>query len=156
MAQIWFQHTFSRRRFQTRNQAVTVAILGIIILLILGSVYLSQVASFAITNRAIEELIVRRDELKHTNAQLIAEIARYRTVPRLSARAQDIGFRPASNAEIDYVVIEGYYPENRTAFVASVGTSNNVDNLPVYDETFGGWLEEQLSLLRAQFEAFGK
>ena len=69
-------------------------ILGTAILLALGSIYLSQVASFAITNRTIEDLIIQRDELKYTNEQLIAEIARFRTVPRLTLRAQDIGFRP--------------------------------------------------------------
>ena len=96
MSQVWFQHTFSRKRFQTRNQATALAILGVAILLILGSLYLSQVASFAITNRAIEDLISRRDELKRQNEQIIGEIASYRTAPRLFSRAVAIGFRPAT------------------------------------------------------------
>ncbi len=152
MAQNWFQHTFSRRRFQARTQAATLAILGIAILLILGSLYLSQVASFAITNRTIEDLINQRDRLNRANEQLIAEIASFRTVPRLFARAQEIGFRPATNADIDYLVIEGYYP-SRTAAIAEPADSQA--DIAVYDETFSGWLEQQFALLREQFETFG-
>ena len=153
MTHNWFQHTLSRRRFQTRNQAATLAVLSIAIMLVLGSVYLSQVASFAITNRAIEDLIAQRDELKYTNEQLIAEIARYRTVPRLTARADEIGFRPATNLDIDYVVIEGYFPESNREFVVSA--QSELDSSPTYDQTFGSWLEQQLAQLRAQLEAFG-
>ena len=156
MAQNWIQHTLSRRRFQTRNQAASLAILGIAILMILGSVYLSQVASFAITNRAIEDLIIRRDELKYTNEQLIAEIAKFRTVPRLTLRAQDIGFRPATNSDIDYVLIEGYSPTRKTSFVEAANRESVAAQSPVYAETFSGWLQQQLALLREQFAAFGK
>ena len=154
MAQNWFQHTFSRRRFQTRNQAATLAILGMAILLILGILYLSQVASFAITNRTIEDLINQRDKLKRTNGQLIAEIASFRTVPRLFARAREIGFRPAANADIDYLVIEGYNPDRTSAAVNPTSVESGAD-IAVYDETFSGWLEQQFALLRHQFEAFG-
>lgn len=153
MTHNWFQHTLSRRRFRTRNQAATLALLSIGIMLMLGTVYLSQVASFAITNRAIEDLIAQRDELKYTNEQLIAEIARYRTVPRLFARAEEIGFRPATNLDIDYVVIEGYAPESNRDLVVSV--QREKDDSPSYDQTFGSWIEQQLSQLRAQLEAFG-
>ncbi len=155
MSQAWFQHTFSRKRFRTRNQATAIAILGVAILLILGSLYLSQVASFAITNRQIEDLISRRDQLKRQNEKLIGEIASFRTVPRLFARAVDIGFRPATNADIDYVLIAGYNPNRDRAPLAAVDESRGDAAAPVYEETFGGWLEQQLALMGEQFRSFG-
>ncbi len=130
-------------------------ILGTAILLVLGSIYLSKVASFAITNRAIEELIIQRDKLKYENEQIIAEIARFRTVPRLNMRALDIGFRLATNNEIDYVVIEGYSPSRRNSFTETASTRAQPAPSPVYDETFGGWIQQQLASLQAQIEAFG-
>ena len=155
MSQAWFQHTFSRKRFRTRNQATALAILGVAILLILGSLYLSQVASFAITNRQIEDLISRRDELKRQNEKLIGEIASYRTVPRLFARAVEIGFRPATNADIDYLLIEGYNPDRERGAIMAPAESPGAAAAPVYDETFGGWLEQQLALVSEQFQSFG-
>lgn len=156
MARNWFQHTFSRRRFQTRTQAATLAILGIAILFILGSLYLSQVASFATTNRTIEDLLNQRGKLKRTNEQLIAEIASFRTVPRLFSRAQEIGFRPAANADIDYLAIPGYNPNRTIAVIDAAGSESEAEIAAVYDETFSGWLEQQFALLRDQFEAFGE
>ena len=156
MSQAWIQHTFSRKRFRTRNQATALAILGVAILLILGSLYLSQVASFAITNRKIEDLISRRDVLKRQNEQLIGEIASFRTVPRLFARAAEIGFRPATNADINYLLIEGYNPNRDRVPVHTTENYNLGSKEPAYDETFGSWLEEQFALLRDQFQSFGK
>lgn len=155
MSQAWIQHTFSRKRFRTRNQATALAILGVAILLILGSLYLSQVASFAITNRQIEDLISRRDELKRHNERLIGEIASFRTVPRLFARAEAIGFRPATNADIDYILIDGYNPNRDRIAVSAADVATGEAPAPVYDETFGSWLEQQLVLLRNQFQSFG-
>lgn len=156
MAQNWLKHTFRRQGFQPRNQAVALAMLGIVIALVLGTLYLSQVASFAITNREIEELIARRDELERTNEQLISEIASFRTVPRLLARAQEIGFRQATNADIEYLVVEGYNPNRALQIVEMGPTEDNLEAVPVYDETFSGWLEQQFLILRDQFEAFSK
>lgn len=155
MAQNWFQHTFRRQRFQPQSQAAALAILGIIVALILGALYLSQVASFAITNREIEALIAERDDLERTNEQLIAEIASFRTVPRLLARAQELGFRPATNADIEYLVVDGYNPNRELTVVDTTSVEDEIEVVPVYDETFSGWLEQQFALLREQFEEFG-
>jgi cell division protein FtsL len=155
MAQNWIRHTFRRQRFQTQTQAATLAVLGIFIALVLGALYLSQVASFAITNREIQDLIDQRNELERTNEQLIAEIASFRTVPRLLARAQEIGFRPATNADIEYLVVDGYNPE-QTLDITNVSHAEiQLEPVPEYDETFGGWIEQQLASLRQQFETFG-
>lgn len=154
MAENWFQHTFQRTRWRPQNQAAALAVLGVVIALILGALYLSQVASFAITNRQIEALIEQRDELERTNQQLSAEIASFRTVPRLLARAQEIGFRQATNADIEYLVVSGYNP-NRNESVVPV-KQDQAETVPVYDETFGGWLEQQFASLRKQFQEFGR
>lgn len=156
MSQTWFQHTFSRKRFRTRNRATAMAILGIVVLLLLGGLYLSQVASFAITNREIEGLISRRDQLKRQNEQLVGEIASFRTVPRLYARAVEIGFRPATNSDIDYLLIEGYKPRREYGQLETAALSQQKKAAPVYAQTFSGWLEQQFTLLRDQFESFGK
>ena len=155
MSQAWIQHTFSRKRFRTRNQATAMAILGVAVLLILGSLYLSQVASFAITNREIEDLISRRDQLKRQNEQLIGEIASFRTLPRLHARAVEIGFRPATNNDIDYLMIEGFDLRRADTPLGSNAPGQIEALEPTYQETFGGWLARQFTDLRDQFESFG-
>ena len=79
-------------------------ILGVFIMLIFAGVYLTQIATYATTNRRIVALIEDRDRLERRNEELRAEIARLQTVPRLLERAQALGFRPATADDIEYIV----------------------------------------------------
>ena len=153
MAENWLQHTFQRTRWQPQNQAVTLGALGVIIALILGALYLSQVVSFATTNREIEDLLVLRNDLEQTNEQLRTEIANFKTVPRLLARAQELGFRDAQQGDIEYMVIEAYNPNRADTVVPDVIEEPEI---VIYDETFQGWLQEQWDSLSSQFENFGE
>lgn len=152
MAGNWIQHALQRSAWRPRNQAVALGVLGIVMGLILGGVYLAQVATFATTNRQIEELIEERDQLERTNEQLRGEIASLQTVPRLLARAQELGFRPALATDIEYLVIDGYNPSMEDTVVELVDEEELV---PVYNETFGGWLQQQANSLQRQFNEFG-
>ena len=152
--QNWLQHALKRRGWQPQSQAATLGALGIFIALVLGALYLSQVAAFATTNRLIEQLIEERDQLELVNEQLQAEIASFRTVPRLLARAQEMSFRPATDSDIEYLVVDGYNPNQGRTVVPL--EENEVELAPVYDETFAGWLQQQWDLLQEQFANFGR
>lgn len=154
MAKNWLQHTLARSGWRPRNQATMLAGMGVLLALVLGSLYLSQVVSFAVTNREIEELIAERDRLERANEQLRVEIAAFQTVPRLLSRAQELGFEPASAADIEYLVIDGYNP-NREPSVVPLSDQADYTLAPTYDETFSGWVQQQWDALRAQFETFG-
>ncbi len=155
MAQHWVKHTLNQAGIQPQNQVVALALLAIFITLVFGGVYLSQIASFATTNREIETLIGIRDRLERTNEQLRAEIASLETIPRLLARAQALGFRIANAQDIEYLRVDGYNP-NRELSVVPLRADETLDVAPVYDETFSGWLQQQWDNLRLQFENFGR
>ncbi len=148
----WLQHTLRRTGWRPQNQAAALAALGLVLALIIGALYLSEVVDNASTGRQLEDLLSERDELERTNEQLRSEIARLRSVPRLLSRAQDLGFTVAGQSDIEYLVIEGYNP-NRAETVAPI--EEEQEELPVYDESFGGWLQQQWDLLRYQLEGFG-
>ncbi len=151
----WFQHTFERTRRNSRSQVTALILLGLLIALIFGGVYLSQVASYATNNREISSLIAQRDRLELENEALRADIARLQTVPRLLERARQMGFRPATALDIQYLVIDGYNPERQTQIVPLV-SDDEFQDAPQYDETFSGWLQQQWDGLRRQFDGFGQ
>jgi len=155
MAQNWFQHTLVRSGWSPQNQVAALVVLGLIVALIFGGAYLSQVATFATTNREIEDLIAQRDRLERENEDLRANIASLQTVPRLLERAEALGFRPATAADIEYLVIEGYNP-TRTTTAAPLLETNEFAEVPQYDETFSGWLRQRWDNLTQQFERFGQ
>ncbi len=133
-------HTLERARWQPQRQMVALGALGFFVALILGALYLSQVASEATTNRRLVDLLALRDELEHTNEQLRVEIAEVQSIPNLQARAINLGFVIARPEQIKYLPVTGYVPDNPDT-VAPIESEET--ELPVYDETFAGWLQQQ-------------
>ncbi len=155
MAQTRVQQALARTGWRPQNQVVTLGLLAILITLAFAGIYLSQVANFAILNRETQGLIEQRDQLERRNEELRGQIAELETVPRLLERAQALGFRLAQATDLEYLVVEGYNP-NRAITSAPLAAQEVAPVSPIYDETFGGWLEVQWNLLRRQFESFGQ
>jgi hypothetical protein len=149
-SQNWFDHALRPANWQPQRQVVALAALGFFIALILGALYLSQVASEATTGRRLGQLLAERDELERVNEQLRAEIASLRRVARLQERAEQLGFTLADRADILYLPVYGYNPV-RPDTVAPLTT--DAEPLPVYDETFTGWLQEQWDQLRLSIDS---
>lgn len=153
MSQSWLQHTLRRRSWRVQRQAVALGALGLFVAIIIGALYLAQAASLSTLGRQLEDQIAERNRLEQTNEQLRAEIAELRSVPRLLARAQELGFVQAARDQIEYLVIDGYNP-NRAQTVAPVEQETGEEPLPVYDETFIGWVQQQWDSFQQQFEGF--
>lgn len=147
----WIAHTLDRSRWRPQRQALALATLSLFVGVIIGAVYLSQSSATSALGRQLEELIVRRDDLEQQNEQLRAEIASLQSMPRLQRRAEELNFSPAGASDIEYIVVDGYNP-NRG--IAVVPLESSPDAVPVYDETFSGWLEQQWDDLRGQLESF--
>jgi len=152
MSQNWLQHTLRRRSWRVQRQAVALGALGLFVAIIIGALYLAQASSLSTLGRQLEDLIAQRNQLEQTNEQLRADIAGLRSVPRLLARAQELGFVQAARDQIEYLVVNGYNP-NRTQAAAPVAQPTE-EPTPVYDETFTGWVQQQWDSFRRQFENF--
>jgi hypothetical protein len=146
----WFEHTFRRATWQPQRQVIALATLGFFIALILGVLYLSQVASEATMGRRVGQLLTERDELERTNELLRAEIAGLKQVGRLQARAQEMGFTIADRSQILYLPVRGYNPA-RVDTVAPM--AQEFEAQAVYEETFIDWLQEQWDSVRASFSS---
>lgn len=155
MTQNWVQHALERSGWRPQRQVAWLVIFGVVITLIFGGAYLTQIANFATVNREIEALIEQRDRLERENEAYRAQTAEFQTVPRLLQRAETLGFRPATSADIEYLVVNGYNP-NRSETVVSLVIEDGVDDTPQYDATFRGWLSQQWDSLREQFASFGR
>jgi hypothetical protein len=141
----WFEHALRRAKWQPQRQVVALGALGFFIALILGALYLSQVAAEVTMNRHLTDLLEVRDELERNNEQLRAEIAGLRSVPALRARAIALGFSDAQRGQIEYLPVQGYNPQ-RADTVAPIGLEGGEPS--VYDETFAGWIQQQWEALQ--------
>ncbi|MCU0497627.1 MAG: hypothetical protein MUF87_09780 [Anaerolineae bacterium] len=148
----WVQHALRQSGWRPQRQVIAVGTLGIFVALIMGALYLSQVALEASRGLEMRELIQQRDELERTNEELRVEIAELKSLPNLQARAQALGFTPADRDDIEYLVVDGY-TANREQTVAQPRPEDEAPPLE-YTETFGDWFRQQLAFLREQFEGF--
>lgn len=146
----WFQHALKRAPWRQQSQTTAIASLILIVAIIIGALYLAQATSIATTGRQLEDMQAAILRLQQQNELISADIALYRSLPRLFARASDLGFIMADNEQIEYLNVEGYSP-NRPETVAPLETEMLPD-VPEYDETFGGWLQKQWDTLVQQFE----
>lgn len=156
MAGNWVRHALDQGGWQPQRQVAWLAVLSIIIGLIFSGVYLSQIANYATTNREIEALIEQRDRLERENEAYRASIAGLQTVPRLLERAEQLGYSPASAENIEYLLVDGYNPNRGDILEPLELAQETVEQAPVYDETFSGWLQQQWDSLVYQFQAFGR
>lgn len=148
-----FDQAMRQTGWRPQRQAVTVGILGVFLALIMGALYLSQVATEASRGREMRDLLARRDELERVNEELRVEIAQLQSLDRLRLRAQELGFVPAGRRDQIFIVVDGYI-QNRAQTVAPL--QEEVETLPVYDESFGGWLSQQLQSFSQQFQLFSE
>jgi hypothetical protein len=143
----WFEHALRRTGWQPQRQVVALATLGFFIALVLGVLYLSQVASDAATYRRLTSLLDERDELERVNEQLRVEIAALKNVPHLFSRAEELGFSAVEGGQLEYLVVPGYVPEQLDT-VAPMSSDEDASDQVVYDETFTDWLRRQWDALR--------
>lgn len=131
---------------------IAVGTLGVFIALILGALYLSQVALEASRGREMRNLIEERDELERSNEELRVEIANLKSLPRLQAEAQTLGFVSASANNIVFITVEGYMPAYMRSAVVPPPEAEVIQ--PDYNGSFGGWFSQTVDSLRRQFEGF--
>lgn len=148
----WIQHALRRTGWQPQRQAVAVGVLGIFIALVIGALYLSQVSVEASRGNQMSELIRERDELERLNEELRTEIAELKSLPRLQARAEELGFVSAGRDDIIYLVVDGYNPTREQ--VVMVAEEETEAPLPTYSETFEDWIRQQWDNLSSQFNGY--
>lgn len=149
----WIQHALRRAPWRRQSQLAAMIALALIVAIIIGALYLAQATTVSTTGRQVEELQAYRDRLLRENEQIRAEIAVMRSIPRLITRARELGFVRAESDQIEYLVVEGYMPEQPES-VAPLQQPE--EPLPVYDETFYGWLQRQWESLVTQFEEWAR
>jgi hypothetical protein len=86
------------------------AALGFLLILatfsLVGWLYLTQASAVTATSYRIDELRLELDQLKNQNAALSLEIAELEAMPRIEARAWELGFRPTMN--VRYLPMANY------------------------------------------------
>lgn len=154
----WLSHALKPARWQPQRQLLALGTLTIFVAVIIGALYLTQSSASSTLGRQLEDLISQRNRLELENEQLRAEIANLQRVGRLLTRAEELGFAPAAETDIEYLVVNGYNPDRaRTDLLLNPAAGAYAAAEPPviqYDESFAGWVQQQIDALRGQIDGF--
>ncbi len=133
--------------WRIRARLTSGTVMWLIVLLVIGGVYMAVNAKMTRTGRDLLELEEDRTNLRRTNAELTSKLAALTAPDRMVELAAAMGFHPAGNDEVEYVLVEGYQPEG--AFIAPRPVSWEdevvVSLSPAYSETLGQWFARFLA-----------
>ncbi len=86
------------------------AALGFLLLLVtfslVGWLYLTQASAVTTTSYRIDELRLELEAINNQNVALTLEIAELEALPRIEARARELGFRPTN--DVRYLSVDNY------------------------------------------------
>lgn len=99
---------FREAPWRTQTQAVAVVSISLLVIAIIGGFYLAVASRAATAGRDLQKLEVTKTQLVQANGQLLAELAALRSVTRLAARAQALGYVAANPEQIDYLKVADY------------------------------------------------
>jgi cell division protein FtsL len=130
--------------WRTQRKWLGVFLLGTVAVGMVTGLYLDVTSKAALAGREVQVLESDIAEAERTNADLETKLAELLSTGNLLARANEMGFEPASPKDVDYMTIPGYFPP-----VPVVMTSSNVSrHSPALDPRFSqsmfGWLDDQM------------
>lgn len=159
MSEDWLSHALRQAPWRTQTQSTSLVLSVVVLVGLIGTLYLAQASRTAAAGRRVQELEDQRQVLEQQNAQLRAEIAALRSVPRLIAEAEALGYRVASVDEVEYITLEGVAPpppanpadDINLPGIAPIETG---EPIPDYGESLGSWLAVRTGIFQASFSDF--
>jgi hypothetical protein len=145
----WLRHALNQASTRSQTETLAIAALAVFVAIIIGALYLAQATATATTGFELEALVKTRDSFQRNNEDLGAQIAHKKDITDLRGRAQALGYQPVGLEQQQYIVVSGY-----SAVRASPTPEVTIVPTYIYDETFNGWLQQQLDRLHGQFNTW--
>lgn len=145
------RQVFRQAPWRIQTQATSLVLAVVVLVALIGALYLAQASATATTGRRLQAMEAQRQVLEQQNAQLRAEIAALRSVPRLIGEAERLGYRAATVAELEYLPVEDVPPLPEPTPTPPL-TAEQV--VPRYSETLEGWLSGHLASVRQDVALF--
>ncbi len=136
--------------WRVQRQWIGLLLLGLVLVAMVAGVYLNVTTRASISGRQIQILSTEIDRNKQVNADMETELAGLTASESMQARAEELGFHPASTDEITYVAVAGYV-DNSPANLSTQAASPQPSLLkPEYSETLFDWFTRQMTASGAQ------
>jgi len=141
-----FIHAYKVAPWRVQRQWIGNALLVVIALAMVATLYLDVTAKAAIAGREIQDLNAAIQASQQVSADLQTELAILTSSSVMQVRALELGFRPMIPEEAEYVVVPGYFePKPEILAAAQLPQMSAPSIPPEYTESLLDWLDEKIA-----------
>jgi hypothetical protein len=142
-------HAYKVAPWRIQRQWIGSALLAVVALAMVATLYLIVTSRAAIAGREIQDLTYSITVSQQVSGDLQMQLASLTSANAMQRRAVELGFRPMQPEEVEYLVVPGYAePE---AFVLSQTQNLQLSALtiaPEYNQSLLDWMDEKISSTR--------
>ena len=142
-------HAYKVAPWRIQRQWIGSALLAVVALAMVATLYLIVTSRAAIAGREIQDLTFSITASQQMSGDLQTQLASLTSASSMERRALELGFRPMKSDEAEYLVVSGYIePE---PFVLSTTQHMQLSALtiaPEYNQSLLDWMDETISSSR--------
>jgi cell division protein FtsL len=144
-------HAYKQAPWRVQRQYVGAFLLVVIGLAMIAALYLQVTARAAATGRNIQEMRLQVTAIQRGNADLETQLAKLTSAAEMQRRALELGFRPVTPGELDYIAVPGFVAPEPEILLKAVDAGYFPQPMPEeYSQSLIEWFNERLVLGRAR------
>jgi hypothetical protein len=139
-------HAYKIAPWRVQRQWIGNALLVVVALAMIATLYLDVTSQAAIAGREIQDLTASISASQQASADLQTQLASLTSMQVMEKRALEIGFRPMKPQEAEYLVVPGYSVlEPKILSSAPVLQLSKLTIPPEYNESLLVWLDKKIA-----------
>ena len=139
-------HAYKIAPWRVQRQWIGNALLVVVALAMIATLYLDVTSQAAIAGREIQDLTASIAASQQASADLQTQLASLTSVQVMEQRALEIGYRPMKPQEAEYLVVPGYSVlEPQILSSAPVLQLSKLTIPPEYNESLLVWLDKKIA-----------
>jgi len=139
-------HAYKIAPWRVQRQWIGNALLVVVALAMIATLYLDVTSQAAIAGREIQDLTASITASQQSSADLQTQLASLTSVQVMEQRALEIGFRPMKPQEAEYLIVPGYSVlEPKILSSAPVLQLSKLTIPPEYNESLLVWLDKKIA-----------
>ena len=144
-------HAYKVAPWRIQRQWIGSALLAVVALAMVATLYLIVTSRAAIAGREIQDLTDSIAISQQVSSDLQTQLANLTSAKVMEDRAREMGFRPVQPAELEYLVVPGYVAKDAVNLSSSAHLQLNVLAIPPeYNQSLLDWMDERLVTRRYQ------
>lgn len=144
-----FIHAYRVAPWRIQRQWISNTLLGVVALAMVAALYLNVTSRTAIAGREIQDMMTSISATQQINSDLQTQLALLTSSSVLESRARELGFRPVSADELEYLMVPGYMAS--TVVDLSSDAPQQLTALtipPEYNQSLLDWFDDRISTSR--------